>query len=142
MDITITTCEAQRLTVASASLAVPPELLAQLDLCPLQRLAPAGGKILAGAVDVEDQHRQRGAVWAGLAPAAALGGALERGGDAFGVAQFEHAAFEIEGVAFPCHPRRPAAARASPGGFAARRAVMRGLMPCGLSGCGSGHGRT
>src|SRR5579864_318283 len=121
---------------------IPPELLAKLDLGPLQRLASAGGKILAGAVDVEDQHRQRGAVGARFAPSTALGGALERCGDPFRVAQFEHAAFEIESVAFARDACRPVAAGASPVGFAARRFMRDRLASRGLSSWGSGHGDT
>ena len=51
---------------------VPPELLAQFSLRLLQRPPPAGGQVLAGAVDVEHQHRQRRAVGLRLAPVALL----------------------------------------------------------------------
>src|ERR1043166_8492569 len=62
------------------------ELAAQLVLCPHQRLAAAGREILAGAIKVEGQHRQGGAERIRLAPPAALGRALERGGDPFRIA--------------------------------------------------------
>jgi hypothetical protein len=93
---------------------VPAELLAQLDFRPLERAALARGQFLAGAIDVENQHRQRRTIGLGLAPMALLGRALERGSDALGVSQLEHAAFQIKGVAFAGNAARPVAARNAP----------------------------
>src|SRR6185312_17245581 len=84
------------------------ELLAQLGLCAFERAAARGTQILAGAVDVEGQHRHGRAIGIGFASLAVLGRALERSGDARRAPEREDAALEIERVALPRHPARPA----------------------------------
>jgi hypothetical protein len=56
----------------TAGLSVAAELPPQLALGAFQGLAPGGRQVLAGAINIEGQHRQRGAVRIGLAPAAAF----------------------------------------------------------------------
>ncbi len=68
---------------SSAKAALVPAICgAKLGLGALQCLAPACRQLLAGAIEVEGQHRQGGAVRIGFAPPAALRRALERAGDA------------------------------------------------------------
>src|SRR5690242_14154352 len=83
------------------------ELLAQLALGALQRAALPGWQVLAGAVEIEGEHRQRRAIGIGLAAPAALGRALERAGDALGILAGEHTAREIERIAVARHLPRP-----------------------------------
>jgi len=70
--------------------------------------------MLAGAIDVERQHRHRGCVRAGLAPAAAFCGALQRARDAARVVAGEHAAIQRQRIARLRDVLRPAFA--CPGG--------------------------
>jgi len=96
-------------------------LLAQLALGALQGLPPGSRQVLAGAIDVKGQHRQRRAVRIGFAPPAAFGRAFQRSRDLFRIAFGEDAAVEIERVALTRHPRRPApSARGAPRRFAPR----------------------
>src|SRR5262245_26236667 len=73
--------------------------LAQLVLRLHQGPLARRGKVSAGAIDVEGQHRQRGAERIGLAALAAFRRAFERGGNALGALLLEAAAFEVERVA-------------------------------------------
>ena len=113
----------------------PPELLAQFDLRLLQRPAAARGQIPAGAIDVEDQHRQRRAVRLGLAAMALLSRALERSGDALGVFPGEDAAFQIERTAFARDAAGPGAGRIAPCRLRAPRLSLRRFTPARLPGC-------
>jgi len=90
----------------------------------LQGSAPADPQILAGAIDVEGQHRQRRAVRIGFAPAAAFRRALQRRRNPLRIAFGEDAAIEIERIAFARHTRRPAPAA---------RCAARGFVPRGFS---------
>src|ERR1700692_1403262 len=115
------------MTAVSASRA--PERLAQFVLGALQRALACGRQVLAGAIEIEDQHRQRRAVRIRFAAFAALGRALERSGDALWVLPGEDALIEVERVARARHPGGPAA-----GGFARRLANGRpGRLPRGLA---------
>ena len=78
---------------------LPPELMLQLGFRPLQSRPLGFGQGLAGAVDVEGQHRERGAVGAELATGAVFGRALQGCSDLFRVGQCEDAALDIERVA-------------------------------------------
>src|ERR1700722_18993685 len=80
----------------------------QLQLRALQPPALRPRQGLAGAVDVEGQHRERRTIGAGLAARTAFRGALQGGGDPLRVAQGEDATFEIERVTLPGHALRPA----------------------------------
>src|SRR5262249_19828716 len=84
------------------------ELLAQLVLRPHQGPLAGRGQVLAGAVDVEGQHRERGTVRIALAPTAPFGGAFQRRRDPFRVAHREDALLEGERVALLGDPTRPA----------------------------------
>src|SRR5215467_3313876 len=84
------------------------ELLAQLVLRPHQGPLAGRGQVLAGAVDVEGQHRKRGTVRITLAPTTPFGRALQRCGDPFRVAQREDALLQGERVALLGDPTRPA----------------------------------
>ena len=91
-----------------------------------QGFAPAGRQVLAGAIDVEGQHRQRRAIRIGFAAAAAFRRAFQRRRNPLRIAFGEDAAVEIERVAFARHPRRPApAARPASYGFAPGRFTLR-----------------
>src|SRR5580704_8242815 len=113
----------------------PSELLAQFDLRLLQRPAAARGQIPAGAIDVEDQHRQRRAVGLRFAPVAFLRRALERSGDALGVFPGEDAAFQIERTAFARDTAGPGAGRIAPCRLRAPRLSLRRFTPARLPGC-------
>src|SRR5258707_6331349 len=68
-----------------------PELVLQLHLRALQPGALRLWQGLAGAIDIEGQHRQRGAVGARLAARTVLRGPLERSRDLLRARQLEHA---------------------------------------------------
>src|SRR3979490_1025010 len=84
------------------------ELMFQFGLGALQPVALRLWQRLSGAVDIEGQHREGGAIGAGLAARTAFRRALERRGDSLGVAQRENAALQIERVALAGHALRPA----------------------------------
>src|SRR5262249_19278962 len=94
------------------------KLFAQLALGALQGLLLRGRQVLAGAVEIECEHRERRAIGIGLAAPAALGRALERSGDALGILPGEHAVREIERVAVARDRTGPAAARLARARFA------------------------
>src|SRR6202012_3856302 len=77
-----------------AEILLPPELAAQFGFGLLKRAAARGGEVPAGAIDVEDQHRQRGARGIRLAPTTLFGRMFERSGDALGIAPRKDAAVE------------------------------------------------
>ena len=72
----------------------------QFRLRGLQAVALGFRHVLARAVDVESQHRERGAVGAGLAARAVLRGPFEGSCDFLRAGLLEDATFEIERVAF------------------------------------------
>src|SRR6185437_6106458 len=80
----------------------------QLGLRTLQPVALCLWQGLAGAVDVEGEHRKRGTIGAGLAPLALFCRSLERCRDLFRVGEREDASFQIERIAFARDPLRPA----------------------------------
>src|SRR5690242_21769180 len=47
------------------------------------------GQVLAGAIDIEREHRQRGTIGIGLAPVTPFGGAFQRGGDLLRIVELE-----------------------------------------------------
>ena len=98
-------------------------------------IACARGQIPAGAIDVEDQHRQRRAVGLRFAPVAFLRRALERSGDALGVFPGEDAAFQIERTAFARDTAGPGAGRIAPCRLCAPRLSLRRFTPARLPGC-------
>src|SRR5260370_8026060 len=81
-----------------------PELMLQFHLRTLEPRALGFWQGLAGAIDIEGQHRQRGAVGTGLAPRTMLRGPLERRRYLLRARQFEHALLHIDLLAFPPHP--------------------------------------
>lgn len=87
---------------------IPTKLMLQFGFCPLQPIPLGFGQGLAGSVNVECQHRKRGAVGAALAARAVLCRALEGSGDLLRIGQFEDAALEIKRTAFPRDALRPA----------------------------------
>src|SRR4051812_40198985 len=84
------------------------ELMLEFDLRAFQSRALRFRQRLAGAVDIEGQHRQRRAIGAALAARTVLRRTLQRCRDLFRTGQFEDALLEIERVAFLCHALRPA----------------------------------
>src|SRR5262245_13246885 len=76
---------------------------AQFVFCRLQPPALRGGELLAGAVDVEGQHRHGRAKRTALAPVAALGRALQRARDAPRIGLLEDVALQIERIAAAGH---------------------------------------
>src|SRR4051812_36107348 len=93
----------------------------QLILRACQDLAARSRKLPAGPIDVERQHRERGAIGIRLAPFALLGGSLQRRRDFLGIAQAEHALFQVERIARFGHVPRPAPAAALWPHFSAAR---------------------
>src|SRR6185437_14003547 len=89
----------------------PPELMLQFGLGALQPMALGLRQGLAGAVDVEGQHRERGAVGPSLAAGAVLRGALQRSRDLLRIGQREDAALEVERIALFGDALRPALRR-------------------------------
>src|SRR6185437_10052011 len=89
----------------------PPELMLQFGLGALQPMALGLRQGLAGAVDVEGQHRERGAVGPSLAAGAVLRGALQRSRDLLRIGQREDAALEVERIALFGDALRPALCR-------------------------------
>src|SRR5437899_1232287 len=89
-----------------------PELLPELGLGLVERFLSACGQRPAGPVDVEREHRQRGAIRIGLAPPAPFGRALERCSDLLRTVQGEHPAVQVERVALFSHTLRPLATAA------------------------------
>src|SRR5262249_36061161 len=77
------------------------EDLAQFVLCRVQRFLAARRQRLAGAVDVEIQHRHGRLKGAGLAPLAVLGRTFERSCDALGIFRREGPVLEVQRVALP-----------------------------------------
>src|SRR5262249_22920625 len=110
---------------------LPPELHAQLVLGPHQCSLARGGQILTGTIDVEGEHRKRGAERIGLAPPAVLGRALQRRRDALGVARREDPAVQGQRVAVLGDVSRPAPAAAPALPPSAVAALGRGLSPGG-----------
>src|SRR6185437_10512005 len=103
----------------------------QFRLRPLQPRALGFRQRLAGAVDVEGQHRERGAVGTTLAAGAVLRGALQRSRDLLRIGQREDAALEVERIAlFGDALRRCGSCRALFGGrrFPRRRAPAGGTL--------------
>jgi hypothetical protein len=90
------------------------ELSAQLVFRSHQGLLARRRQVPAGAVDVEGEHRQRGAEWISLAPPAPFGRPLQRGCDALGIARGKHAALEGKRVTLLGDTARPAASRRGP----------------------------
>src|SRR5579872_1665911 len=82
------------------------ERLTQLAFCHFQLLALRRRKVLAGAIDVEGQHRHRRAIGRRFSPAAVLGRALQRYCDLRRRA-FEDLVFQSERIRFPGHAGRP-----------------------------------
>src|SRR5712671_6775884 len=102
------------------------ELRAQRILRALQRAAAGSRQVLAGAVEIESEHRHRGAVGIALAPAACFRRAPQRARERGGIAQLEYTAFQIERIARPrdaCRPpaRLPACRFAFGAGFRHQR---------------------
>jgi hypothetical protein len=89
------------------------KLMFQFGLRPFQPIALGLGQGFAGAVDVECQHRKRGAVGAAFAARAMLRRALEGSSDLLRIGQFEDAALEIKRIAFPRDALRLASASVS-----------------------------
>src|SRR5215831_11141820 len=75
------------------------ERLPQLALGALEHPLLRGAQALAGAVDVEIEHRHGGLVGRGLPPLAPEGRAPERGGHGSRATQLEDARLEVQGVA-------------------------------------------
>src|SRR5579885_140241 len=71
----------------------------------------SAGKIFACAIDVEIQHRHRGAIGARFAAAATFGGALERARDRLRTSQLENVLLQVEGAAALRDLARPFALR-------------------------------
>src|SRR5690606_20220209 len=86
--------------------------LAQRVLGFLELLLAALRQALAGAVDVEGEHRHRRAIGIGLAPLAAVSRALERQRDLARRRLFEHALLERQRIARLRDALRPAPAAA------------------------------
>jgi hypothetical protein len=78
-----------------------PELFAQLTLGAGQYAPPRLWEIGASTIDVESQHRKRGAKGIGLFPIARLGRALEGRGDLLWVSPRENPRLQIKRVACP-----------------------------------------
>src|SRR5262245_51229546 len=83
-----------RAAVRFSGMGFPSVELSQLVFRLVQHSAPSPGKLRAGAVDVEAEHRHRRAERRALAGAAALGRALEGRGDRARAAAGEHAGRE------------------------------------------------
>src|ERR1700754_1467217 len=118
--------------VARAPLAglFPPELMLQLHLRPFQPRALRFRQGLAGAVDVEGQHRQGGAIGAGPAARAALRRTFEGCRDLSRTCQFENILPEIERIALLRDALRPAFWRClSRGGLSPCRCPSDGCLP-------------
>src|SRR5262245_45699737 len=75
------------------------ERLPQLALGALEHPLLRGAQALAGAVDVEIEHRHGGLIGRGLPPLAPEGRASERGGHGSRATQLEDARLEVQGVA-------------------------------------------
>jgi len=80
---------------------------AQLVLRRLEHAASPRRQLLAGAVDVERQHRHRRAVRRTLASLAALRRARQRTRDLPWIVLRKHATLQIQRVALPRYPLRP-----------------------------------
>src|SRR6185312_1188454 len=89
----------RRLSLLPVRLA-PVEELLQLALGIVERLLARGRQVLARAVDVEGEHGERRAIGIGLAAMAALGGALQRGGDLLRIVEREDAFLQVQRIAF------------------------------------------
>src|SRR6266404_3326848 len=87
---------------------VAAELVPQLGLGALQAVALRFRQGLAGAVDIERQHRERRAIGARPATRTAFRRALERGRDLLWACQLEDALPQIERIALTGHALRPA----------------------------------
>src|SRR6266567_291822 len=72
------------------------ECFAQFVLGAFEHVLLPVGEVLAGAVEVEGQHRHRRLVRRALAPLAGFGRAFQRQRDLMRVAVREHPLFEIE----------------------------------------------
>jgi HAMP domain-containing protein len=118
------------------------KLVLQRGLGALQAVALGFRQGLAGAVDIECQHRERGAIGASLATRTAFRGAFERSRDLLRTCQLEHALLQIERVALPGHALRPALWRCLAGGrVPPRRARLTGsrrprIFASGFACCG------
>src|SRR5882724_8253256 len=84
------------------------KLVLQLGLGALQAVALGFRQGLAGTVDIECQHRERGAIDGRLATRTAFRRALERSRDLPWTCQLEDALLQIERVALAGHALRPA----------------------------------
>src|SRR5262245_31709084 len=86
------------------------ELFAQLVLGPHQVPLAGRRQALAGTIDVEGEHGQRGSKWAALAAPASFRRAFQRGSNPFGIPQCEDALVEGKRIAVFGHMARPASA--------------------------------
>ena len=94
--------------MARGSRLLPPELVFQFCLRPLQPVTFGFRQVLAGAVDIKRQHRYRRAVCAGFSARALFCRSLQRRGDLPCTAELEHSALQIERIALLCDAPRPA----------------------------------
>src|SRR6516165_4706021 len=84
------------------------KLALQLGFRPLQPVALGSRQLLAGAVDIEGQHRYRGTIGAGFPARAVFRRTLQRRGNFLCTGELEHPAIEIERVALLRNALRPA----------------------------------
>jgi hypothetical protein len=84
------------------------KLVFQLSLGALQAVALGFRQGLAGTVDIERQHRERGAIGARLPTRTSFRRALERSSDLLCAGQFEDALSQIERIALTGHTLGPA----------------------------------
>ncbi len=82
---------------------LPAKKLPQPSLRPLEDRQPALRQMLAGAVDVEIEHRHGGLEGAGLAAGAGFGRTLEGTGDRRRIFESENALLQIERVTLFCY---------------------------------------
>ena len=104
------------------------ELLAQLVLGPHQVLLTGRGQALAGTIDIEREHGQRGAKCAGLAAPAFFSRPFQGRCNPLGIARRENALLEGERIAVLGHMPRPAPACP---GSPRRAAAAAGRFPAG-----------
>lgn len=84
------------------------KLALQFGFRPLQPVAFGSWQVLAGAVDIEDQHRQRRAIGAGFPAPAVFRRTFQRRGNLRCTGELEHPAIQIERVALFRDALRPA----------------------------------
>src|SRR5207253_7618563 len=88
---------------------VAAEDVAQFVFGSLEDASSAFGKVLAGAIDVEVQHRHGGLIRLGLAAFAAFGGTLQRESYLTRAHRSKNFRLQVERVAALRHPRGPTA---------------------------------